>query len=39
LLNHLGDRHPREARPYLQRMETENIATVAAEAFKVIEEI
>jgi hypothetical protein len=37
LLNHLGDMHPTEVRPYLKRMETEDIATVAAEAFEVVE--
>jgi hypothetical protein len=38
LLHHLADRHPREARPYLTRMATEDIATVAAEVSEVIEE-
>jgi hypothetical protein len=38
LLHHLGDRHPTEIRPYLERMRTEDIATVAAEAFEIIEE-
>jgi hypothetical protein len=38
LLHHLGDRHPSEAGPYLKRMATEDIATVAAEAYEVIEE-
>jgi hypothetical protein len=38
LLGHLADRHPSEARPYLTRMATEDIATVAAEAYEVIEE-
>jgi hypothetical protein len=33
LLHHLADRHPLEARPYLKRMATEDIATVAAEAY------
>ena len=37
LLHHLADRHPDEVRPYLTRMETEDIATVAAEAYEVIE--
>jgi len=37
-LHHLGDMHPTEVRPYLKRMETEEIATVAAEAFEVVEE-
>jgi hypothetical protein len=35
LLHHLGDRHPDEVRPYLKRMETEDIATMAAEAYGV----
>jgi hypothetical protein len=38
LLHHLADLHPAEARPYLKRMETEDIATVAAEAYEVVEE-
>ena len=38
LLHHLADLHPDEVRPYLTRMATEKIATVAAEAYKVIEE-
>jgi hypothetical protein len=38
LLHHLADRHPAEARPYLARMATEDIATVAAEASEVVEE-
>jgi hypothetical protein len=29
-LHHLGDMHPTEVRPYLKRMRTEDIATVAA---------
>jgi hypothetical protein len=29
LLHHLGDMHPSEVRPYLKRMATEDIATVA----------
>ena len=37
LLHHLGDMHPTEVGPYLTRMETEDIATVAAEAFEVVE--
>jgi hypothetical protein len=36
-LHHLGDRHPSEVRPSLTRLETEEIATVAAEAYEVIE--
>jgi hypothetical protein len=38
LLHHLGDMHPSEVRPYLKRMETEDIATVAAEAYEVVGE-
>jgi hypothetical protein len=38
LLHHLGDRHPSEVRPYLKRMATEDIATVAAEAYEIIHE-
>ncbi len=38
LLHHLADMHPTEARPYLTRMETEDIAPVAAEAYEVVEE-
>ena len=38
LLHHLADRHPTEARPYLTRMATEDIATVAAEAYELVEE-
>jgi hypothetical protein len=37
LLQHLGARHPTEVRPYLERMRTEDIATVAAEAYEVVE--
>jgi hypothetical protein len=35
---HLGDRHPEQVRPSLTRMRTEDIATVAAEAYEVVEE-
>jgi hypothetical protein len=38
LLGHLAQQHMDQLRPYLQRMETECIATVAAEAFEVVEE-
>jgi hypothetical protein len=38
LLHHLADMHPTEATPYLRRMETECIGTVAAEAYEVVEE-
>jgi hypothetical protein len=35
LLGHLSQQHPTEVKPYLERMRTEDIATVAAEAFEV----
>jgi hypothetical protein len=38
LLNHLSTMHPTEVGPYLERMRTEDIATVAAEAYEVVEE-
>jgi hypothetical protein len=38
LLHHLGDMHPSEVGPYLKRMATEDIATVTAEAYAVVEE-
>jgi hypothetical protein len=38
LLHHLTYLHPDQVRPYLTRMETEDIGTVAAEAFEVVEE-
>jgi hypothetical protein len=37
-LHHLGDLHPTKIRPYFKRMETEDIATVAAETSEVVEE-
>jgi hypothetical protein len=37
LLNHLSTMHPTEVGPYLERMRTEDIATVAAEAYEVEE--
>jgi len=37
-LGHLSQQHPDQVRPYLARMRTEDIATVAAEAFEVVEE-
>jgi hypothetical protein len=37
LLHHLSDWHPSEAGPYLERMRTEDIATVAAKAYEVVE--
>jgi hypothetical protein len=38
LLYHLSQQHPDQAGPCLERMRTEDIATVAAEAFEVVEE-
>jgi hypothetical protein len=38
LLYHLGQQHPEEVGPYLERLETECISTVAAEAYEVVEE-
>jgi hypothetical protein len=38
LLHHLGTMHPAEEGPYLARMATEDIATVAAEAYEVVKE-
>ncbi len=38
LLYHLGQQHPDQVGPYLDRMRTEDIGTVAAEAFEIIEE-
>jgi hypothetical protein len=37
LLQHLSARHRDHVRPYLERMRTEDIATVAAEAYEVVE--
>jgi hypothetical protein len=37
LLYHLSQQHPDQVGPYLERMRTECIATVAAEVFEVIE--
>jgi hypothetical protein len=37
-LHHLSLMHPAEVGPYLARMATEDIATVAAEAYEVVEE-
>jgi hypothetical protein len=37
LLAHLGQQHPDQVGPYLARMRTEDIDTVAAEAFAVVE--
>ena len=38
LLYHLGQQHPDQVGPYLERMRTECSATVAAEVFAVVEE-
>jgi hypothetical protein len=38
LLGHLSQDHNDQLGPYLKRMRTEDIATVAAEAYEVIEE-
>jgi len=38
LLGHLLQNHPDQLGTYLARMRTEDIRTVAAEAFEVIEE-
>jgi hypothetical protein len=38
LLHHLSLIHPEEVGPYLERMRTEDIDTVAAEAFEVVED-
>jgi hypothetical protein len=38
LLGHLGQDHPDQMGPYLERMRTEDIATVAAEGYEVVEE-
>jgi hypothetical protein len=39
LLHHLSQRHPDHVKPYLDRMAAgEDIATVAAEAYEVVEE-
>jgi hypothetical protein len=37
LLHHLGRQHPDQVGPYLERMRTEDIATVAAEAYEVVD--
>jgi hypothetical protein len=37
LLNHLSAMHREQVGPYLARMAAEDIATVAAEAFEVVE--
>ncbi len=38
LLYHLSQRHPDQVGPYLERMRTECITTVVAEAFEAVEE-
>jgi hypothetical protein len=38
LLYHLSQQHHDQVGPYLERMRTEDIATVAAEAYEVVEE-
>jgi hypothetical protein len=38
LLYHLSQQHPDQVGPYLERMRTEYIRTVAAEAYDVVEE-
>jgi hypothetical protein len=38
LLHHLSQQHPEQVGLYLKRMRTEDIGTVAAEAFGLIEE-
>jgi len=38
LLGHLSQQHPDQVGPYLARMATEDIATVAAEAYEVVKE-
>jgi hypothetical protein len=37
LLNHLSMMHPPEVTPYLERMRTEDIGTVAMEAYERVE--
>jgi hypothetical protein len=38
LLGHLGQHHPDQVGPYLERMRTECITTVVVEAYEVVEE-
>ena len=38
LLQHLSQHHRDQVGPYLERMRTECIATVAAEVYEVVEE-
>jgi len=37
-LHHLDDWHPDQVGPYLKRMEREDIATVAAEAYEAVDD-
>jgi hypothetical protein len=37
-LHDLSHHHPDQVGPYLERMRTEDIATVAAEAYEVVDE-
>jgi hypothetical protein len=37
LLYHLGQHHPEEVGPYLERMRTECISMVVVEAYEVVE--
>jgi hypothetical protein len=39
LLYHLGQHHPDQVGPYLERMRTECIATVAAAAYAMVEDL
>jgi hypothetical protein len=39
LLYHLGQDHPDQVGPYLERMRTKDIATVAGEAYEVVEDL
>ncbi len=38
LLGHLSQQHPDRVGPYLEQMRTEDIGTVAAQAFELIED-
>jgi hypothetical protein len=38
LLYHLSQHHPNQVGPYLERMRTKCIATVAAETYEVVDE-
>jgi hypothetical protein len=38
LLHYLSQHHPDQVGPYLERMRTECIATIAAEAYELVEE-